>query len=217
VATLEFPSLVSLVADNQFDTIYHEHFSYFSLTTAERIFAAYGLTTFDVEELPTHGGSLRVFLRHREDSTHPVTARVATLRAREAAAGVTDLTYYAGFAESVKATKRKLLEFLIAAKREGQRIAGYGAPGKGTTLLNYCGIGRDFVDYTVDRNPHKQGKFLPGTHIPILAPDRLRQTRPDYLPVLPWNLNSEITEQMAHLREWGGRLVVPIPEVTVIA
>jgi len=216
VATLEFPHLVRLVADNQFDTIYHEHFSYFSLTTAERIFATHGLTTFDVEELPTHGGSLRLFLCHAGDGPRPVCDRVDALRAREAAAGVTGLAYYAGFAESVRATKRKLLEFLIGAKDEGRRIAGYGAPGKGNTLLNYCGIGPDFLDYTVDRNPHKHGKFLPGTRIPILAPDRLRETKPDYVLILPWNLTAEIVEQVAYVREWGGRFVVPIPEVKVL-
>jgi hypothetical protein len=216
VATLEFPHLVRLVADNQFDTIYHEHFSYFSLTTAERIFATHGLTTFDVEELPTHGGSLRLFLRHAGDGSRPVRDQVDALRAREAAAGVAGLAYYAGFAESVRATKRKLLEFLIGAKDEGRRIAGYGAPGKGNTLLNYCGIGPDFLDYTVDRNPHKHGKFLPGTRIPILAPERLRETRPDYVLILPWNLTAEIVEQVAYVREWGGRFVVPIPEVKVL-
>ncbi|MGH7278601.1 MAG: methyltransferase domain-containing protein [Candidatus Rokuibacteriota bacterium] len=217
VITLEVPHLMRLVADNQFDTIYHEHFSYFSFLTAERVFAAHGLTIFDVEELPTHGGSLRLYVRHTEDLSRPITGGVVELRARETAAGLTDLAYYASFGERVQDTKRRLLDFLISAKRQGRSIAGYGAPGKGNALLNYCGIRRDFLDYTVDRSPHKQGRFLPGTHIPILHPDALKATRPDYVLILPWNLTAEIVEQMAHVRDWGGRFVVPIPEVRVLA
>jgi SAM-dependent methyltransferase len=213
--TIEFPHLERLVADNQFDTIYHEHFSYFSLYAAERIFAAHALTLFDVEELPTHGGSLRIYARHREESGRPLTPRLLALRERELAAGTNTLAYYASFEERVRETKRKLLDFLIGAKREGKRIVGYGAPGKGNTLLNYCGIRTDFVDFTVDRSPHKQGKFLPGTHIPIHHPDRLREARPDYVLVLPWNLKDEIMEQLAYIREWGGRFVIPIPETRV--
>ncbi|HKM55078.1 MAG TPA: class I SAM-dependent methyltransferase [Isosphaeraceae bacterium] len=213
--TLEFPHLMRLMAENQFDTIYHEHFSYFSFTTVVKIFAAHGLTAFDVEELPTHGGSLRFYARHAEDASKPVGERVRELLAREASAGFKGLECYASFDEQVKETKRKLLAFLIKAKREGKSIAGYGAPGKGNTLLNFCGIRTDFVDYTVDRNPYKQGKFLPGTHIPIFAPDKIRETKPDYVLILPWNLKTEIKEQVSYIRDWGGRFVVPIPEVEV--
>jgi hypothetical protein len=215
VLTLEFPHLMRLMEENQFDTIYHEHFSYFSFLTAERIFAAHGFTLFDVEELSTHGGSLRIYARHVEDSSKVVSARVHELRAREESAGFARLDRYHSFAEQVKETKRKLLEFLIEAKHAGKRIAGYGAPGKGNTLLNFCGIRTDFLDYTVDRSPHKQGKFLPGTHIPIYPPDRIKQTRPDYLLILPWNLKDEIMKQNMYVREWGGQFVVPIPAVKV--
>ncbi|MGH7214258.1 MAG: methyltransferase domain-containing protein [Tepidisphaeraceae bacterium] len=213
--TMEFPHLQRLVEENQFDTIYHEHFSYFSLYAVERVFAHHGLVLFDVEELPTHGGSLRIYARHADDTTKPVGPRLAALRRREIELGYTRLETYSTFAERVKETKRKLLAFLIDAKRAGKRIAGYGAPGKGNTLLNYCGIRTDFLDYTVDRSPHKQGRFLPGTRIPILHPDTIRQTRPDYLLILPWNLREEIMTQQAHVRAWGGKFVVPIPEVRV--
>jgi 2-polyprenyl-3-methyl-5-hydroxy-6-metoxy-1,4-benzoquinol methylase len=215
VITMEFPHLSRLMRENQFDTIYHEHFSYFSLWTAEKIFAAHGIVLFDVEELNTHGGSLRIYGRHAEDLTKPVTERLKGLRTREITEGVNRVESYTGFSEQVKETKRKLLDFVIHARREGKTIAGYGAPGKGNTLLNYCGIRTDFIDYTVDRNPHKHGKFLPGTHIPILEPGRIRETRPDYLFILPWNLKDEIIEQNAYIREWGGRFVVPIPHVQV--
>jgi hypothetical protein len=215
VITVEFPHLLCLVSENQFDTIYHEHFSYFSFITAEKIFAAHGLTLFDVEELPTHGGSLRIYGRHDDDLSKPISGRVTALRTREQQAGVTDMAYYSAFGEQVKETKRKLLEFLILARREGKSVAGYGAPGKGNTLLNYCGIRTDFIDFTVDRNPYKQGKFLPGTHIPIHQPDKIKETQPDYVVVLPWNFKEEIMEQMSYIREWGGQFVVPIPEVKV--
>lgn len=215
VITVEFPHLLRLMAGNQFDTIYHEHFSYFSFTTIERIFAAHGLTLFDVEEYPTHGGSLRIYACHAEDSAKPVRERVLTMRQQEQAAGLTTLAAYRNFAEQVKETKRKLIEFLIEVKRQGKQIAGYGAPGKGNTLLNYCGIRSDFLDYTVDRNPYKHGKFLPGTHIPIYPPERIRQTRPDYVLILPWNFKDEIMGQMAEIREWGGKFVTPIPELQV--
>jgi 2-polyprenyl-3-methyl-5-hydroxy-6-metoxy-1,4-benzoquinol methylase len=215
VITMEFPHLMRLMEENQFDTIYHEHFSYFSLLTAEQVFAAHGLTIFDVEELATHGGSLRIYARHTADNTRPVGTRVTELRERERAAGFTRLEHYAAFAEQVKETKRKLLEFLIVARRAGKSIAGYGAPGKGNTLLNYCGIRTDFLDYTVDRNPFKHGKYLPGTHIPIFPTDKIQETRPDYLLILPWNLKDEIMRQMAGIRDWGGQFVVPIPEVKV--
>jgi hypothetical protein len=215
VITIEFPHLMRLIEENQFDTIYHEHFCYFSFLTAEKIFAAHGLTLFDVEELSTHGGSLRIYARHAEDSAKAVSDRVHELRKREESAGFATLERYHSFAEQVNETKRKLLEFLIQAKRAGKQIAGYGAPGKGNTLLNFCGIRTDFLGYTVDRSPHKQGKFLPGTHIPIYSPDHIRQTRPDYLLILPWNLKDEIMKQNAYIRDWGGQFVVPVPEVMV--
>ena len=215
IITLEFPHLVRLMEKNQFDTIYHEHFSYFSFLAAEKIFATHGLTLFDVDELPTHGGSLRIYAQHAEDTTHAMTSRVKELRTQEEAAGLTQMRTYDAFSEKVKETKRKLLEFLIKVKREGKTVCGYGAPGKGNTLLNYCGIRTDFLDYTVDRNPYKQGKFTPGTHIPILSPDRIRETRPDYLFILPWNFKDEIIGQMSYIRDWGGRFIVPIPEVRV--
>jgi len=217
VVTMEFPHLQRLMEQNQFDTIYHEHFSYLSFVVVERIFAAHGLTLFDVEELPTHGGSLRIYARHAEDGSKPVSTRADALRERERALGFEQLETYGRFDEQVKATKRNILDFLIGLKREGARIAGYGAPGKGNTLLNYCGIGTDFIDYTVDRNPYKQGKYTPGTHIPILAPERIRETRPDYVLILPWNLTAEITEQLDFVRAWGGRFIVPIPEPRLLA
>ena len=215
VITLEFPHLMRLVAENQFDTIYHEHFSYFSLLSATRILAAHGLVVYDVDELETHGGSLRVYACHAEDPLRPITPRVDTLRAHEIAAGLETLGYYADFADRVRETKQKLLDFLVAAKRAGKSIVGYGAPGKGNTLLNYCGIRTDFLDYTVDRNPYKHGKFLPGTHIPIHPPERIRETRPDFVLILPWNLRQEIVRQLAFIKEWGGQCLVPIPEVQV--
>jgi SAM-dependent methyltransferase len=218
VATFEFPHLLRLIEGNQFDTIYHEHFSYFSVLAASRIFAAHGLATVDVEELPTHGGSLRLSVRHAGDGSGAAGRSEAVDRVLEAerAAGLADVTTYGRFEEQARETKRALLEFLIDAKRAGRSIAGYGAAGKGNTLLNYCGIGRDFLDYVVDRNPHKQGRFLPGTHIPIHHPDRLAETRPDVVLVLPWNLRDEIAAQLDYVRGWGGQLVVPIPRVEVV-
>jgi len=216
VITMEFPHLLRLIEGNQYDTIYHEHFSYLSLFTTEKIFAGHGLKIFDVEELPTHGGSLRIYACHSDDPDRPVDVRVGELKAREEREGMGRLEYYRGFGEKVMATKRDLLDFLIRAKREGKRIAGYGAPGKGNTLLNYCGIRADLLEYTVDRNPYKHGKFLPGTHIPIFPTERIRETRPDYLLVLPWNLRDEIIAQLAYVREWGCRFVIPIPEVEVV-
>jgi SAM-dependent methyltransferase len=213
--TIEFPHLMRLVEENQFDTIYHEHFSYFSFLTADALFARHGLRVFDVEEVPTHGGSLRIYARHETDTARPLTERAGALRDREVAAGLETPGYYAAFGAQVRETKRKLLEFLIGARRAGKTVVGYGAPGKGNTLLNYCGIRTDFLDYTVDRSPHKQGKFLPGTHIPIHGPERIFETRPDYVLILPWNLKDEIMSQMAGVREWGGRFVVPIPETMV--
>jgi len=215
VVTVEFPHLVRLLEGNQFDTIYHEHFSYFSLGTARRIFERHGLSLFDVEELPTHGGSLRIYGRHAEEDEPAPGPRVEALAAHEAAAGMETLDPYLGFGARVERTKRRLLEFLVRAKDEGASVAGYGAPGKGNTLLNYCGIGTDFLDYTVDRNPYKHGRFTPGAHIPIHPPERLAETRPDYILILPWNLKDEIMAQLAYTQAWGARFVVPIPEVSV--
>jgi hypothetical protein len=217
VLTLEFPHLLRLVEGNQFDTIYHEHFNYFSLLTAERIFSTYGLVPFDVEELPTHGGSLRLYLRHAEDRSRPTSERVDAVMAQERQARLDRLAYYTSFDERVGGIKRDLLEFLIGAKRQGRAVAGYGAPGKGNTLLNSCGIRSDLLAYTVDRNPYKQGKFLPGSHIPIYSPAKIRETRPDYIFILPWNLRDEIMDQLSYVREWGGQFMVPIPEVRVHA
>jgi hypothetical protein len=213
--TLEFPHLVRLIEGNQFDTIYHEHFSYFSLLAVERIFAAHGLTVFDVDELWTHGGSLRIWARRTEDASRPVNDRVLALRRLEEAVGLSRLETYASFEERVQRTKHRLLQLLIDIRGQGKRVAGYGAPGKGNTLLNYCGIRTDFVDYTVDRNPHKHGRFLPGTHIPIHPPSRIEETRPDYVLILPWNLKDEIKTQLAHIRDWGGRFVLPIPDPVI--
>lgn len=216
VLTMEFPHLQRLIEQNQFDTIYHEHFSYLSFVVVHRIFAHHGITLFDVEELPTHGGSLRIYGCHAEDVGNPVSNRVGALLERERRLGMETLAYYAGFEERVKAAKRKLLEFLIGARREGKTVAGYGAPGKGNTLLNYCGIRTDLLDFTVDRSPHKQGNFLPGTRIPIFAPDKIRDARPDYVLILPWNLREEICRQLSYVEAWGGKFVVPIPEVQVL-
>ena len=215
VITMEFPHLQRLIEGNQFDTIYHEHFSYLSFSTVEQIFAAHGLVVFDVEELPTHGGSLRVYARHAHHAALPVGERVAALRSRELALGYRSMDRYLGFGQQVQQTKRELLAFLIEAKRQGKRVAGYGAPGKGNTLLNYCGIRTDFLDFTVDANPYKQGKYTPGTRIPILAPEALRSAKPDYVLILPWNLKDEIMAQADYIRQWGGRFVVPIPTVQV--
>jgi len=215
-ATLEFPHLQRLIEGNQFDTIYHEHFGYFSLLAVETIFAAHGLTIFDVEELWTHGGSLRIYARPAADASRPVGPRVVELRAREEAIGFRDMATYARFEERVRETKRRILELLITAKRAGKRIAGYGAPGKGNTLLNYCGIRTDFIDFTVDRNPYKHGRFLPGTHIPCFAPDKIDAEKPDYIFILPWNLKDEIMKQLAHTRAWGAKFIVPIPEPQIV-
>ena len=213
--TMEFPHLVQLIEQSQFDTIYHEHFSYFSLLTAERLFEAHGLCIFDVEELATHGGSLRIHAMHTP-TAKPATDRLVALRARERRGGYDHLGTYAGFEAKAKLVKRELLEFLTNAKRQGKRVAGYGAPGKGNTLLNYCGIGPDLLPYTVDRSPHKQGRFTPGTHVPIYPPAHIADTRPEYVLILPWNLKDEITAQLAYIREWHGRFVVPIPSLQVL-
>jgi SAM-dependent methyltransferase len=216
VITLEFPHLMRLMEENQFDTIYHEHLSYFSLVTARDLFDRHGLRTFDVEELPTHGGSLRIYVCHQENDQRPTGERVADLLFREKQAGFKTIEYYLSFGERVKKTKRKLLEFLIATKNQGKSVVGYGAPAKGNTLLNYCGIRSDLLDYTVDRSPHKQEHFLPGTHIPIYRPEKVKETRPDYVMILPWNLKEEVMGQMRYIRDWGGQFIVPIPEVKVL-
>jgi SAM-dependent methyltransferase len=215
VLTLEFPHLLRLIELNEFDTIYHEHFSYFSMLTTVRILEAHGLRAFDVEELSTHGGSLRVYACRADAKTHPVAATVAKVIADEEKAGLATLKGYESFALQVQQTKWALVEFLLKAAKEGKRVAGYGAPGKSATLLNYCGIGKDFIEYTVDRSPYKQGRFLPGSRIPIYHPDRIRETKPDYVVILPWNLKDEIKQQLQFIREWGGRFVVPIPKVSV--
>jgi len=215
IITMEFPHLLRLIEKNQFDTIYHEHFSYFSFLTVEKVFASHGLVLFDVEELPTHGGSLRIYARHNDDESKPVEARVEALKEKERNAGLAELEVYDNYAEKVKETKRKLLEFLIKIKRDGKSIVGYGAAAKGNTLLNYCGIRNDFLDYVVDLSPHKQNHYLPGTRIPILDPDTIKETKPDYVLILPWNLREEIMNQLEYIREWGGKFVVPIPEVHV--
>lgn len=215
VLTLEFPHLLRLIDRNEFDTIYHEHFSYFSIITTLRLMEAHGMRVFDVEELPTHGGSLRVYACRTESQTHALQPRVQRLLAEEEEAGLASLEGYESFARQVKQTKLSLLNFLLQAAQEGKSVAGYGAPGKSATLLHYCGISKDLIQYTVDRSPHKQGRFLPGTHIPIHHPDRIRETQPDYVVILPWNLKDEIIEQLQFIRKWGGRFVVPIPTLTI--
>jgi SAM-dependent methyltransferase len=214
VITPEFPHLLRLIEQIQFDTIYHEHFSYFSLLSAERILAHHGIDIFDVEELSTHGGSLRLYAGHR--NAQPILPSVGALRAREREGGLDCATPYAGFAARVAAVRQAIRQFFADAQRDGRRVAGYGAPAKGNTLLNHCGIGAAQMPFTVDRSPHKQGLLLPGSHIPILAPDAVFQSQPDFLFILPWNLSEEIMHQMAAIRAWGGRFVVPIPQLVVL-
>lgn len=214
--TMEFPHLLRLMQNNQFDTIYHEHFSYLSFLTVEKIFAKHGLKLFDVEELPTHGGSLRIFACHADDG-RPIGIRVSAMRKLERDHGLHDIATYRRFGEQVKETKRKLLAFLLDAKRDGKSVVGYGAPAKGNTLLNFCGVRTDLLEFTVDRSPHKQGRFLPGTHIPILPPDAIVSRKPDFVLILPWNLRDEVIQQMSCIRDWGGKFVVPIPEVKICA
>jgi SAM-dependent methyltransferase len=215
VITMEFPHLMRLIEENQFDTIYHEHFSYFSFTAVNRIFAYHDLKIFDVDELPTHGGSLRIYACHSEDQSKVTSESVENLLNREEVDGFKDLKLYLNFNEKIKATKRSILYFMNKSKNEGKSIVAYGAPAKGNTLLNYCGIRKDYIDYTVDRSPHKQGYFLPGTHIPIYHPDKIKETQPDYIVILPWNLKDEIMQQMAHIRKWNGRFVTLISEVKI--
>ncbi len=216
VATFEFPHLMRLMDENQFDTIYHEHWSYLSLGTTRKVFAAHGMTVFDVEELSSHDGSLPLFIKHDNDDSKPVTVRVNELLEREEAFGLSHLATYELFSEKVKATKRALLETLIQVKNDGGSIAVYGAAGKGNTLLNYCGIGVDFIDYACDRSPYKHGRYTPGTHIPIYSPERIAETKPDYVLILPWNLKKEIMAQLAYIGDWGGRFIIPIPEAAIL-
>ncbi len=215
VLTVEFPQLLRTLEGNQFDQIYQEHYCYFSLITLQKVFGAHGMTIFDLDEIPTHGGSLRIYVRHTEDESKPVTTAVTDMADLEVASGLTRPETYHAFAENVKTVKRDLLEFCIQAKREGKTIVGYGAPGKGNTTLNYCGIREDFIDYVVDRNPYKHGKYLPGSHIPVHPTERIVETKPDYVLILPWNLKDEISQQLEYVREWGAKLVVASPRLTV--
>ena len=216
VVTMEFPHLLRLMAGNQFDTVYHEHYSYLSLHAVDALFQRHGLDIFDVQELGTHGGSLRIFAQRRDSGPHAETEAPSRVRQDEQNAGLLQRATYDAFKERVARTKRRLLTFLIEAKEAGKRVVGYGAPAKGTTLLNYCGVRTDLVEYTVDRNPHKQGRLLPGVRIPVHPPERILHDRPDYVLILPWNIADEIVAQMAEVREWGGRFVVAIPELTVL-
>jgi len=216
VVTMEFPHLMRLMDDCQIDTIYHEHYSYFSFLAVEKVFGAHGLAVFDVEQLPTHGGSLRIYAQHRNSGRHSQTARVAELRHREVRENFGRLEHYLSFGRRAEFIKRQLREFLEVARRSGKRVACYGAPAKGNTLLNYCGIGTELIDYTVDRSPHKQGRYLPGSHIPIYAPEKIMETRPDYILILPWNLRDEILTQMGGARAWGAQFIIPIPKPTVL-
>lgn len=216
VVTVEFPHLVRMIQDNLFDTIYHEHFSYFSFFAVERVFATNGLHIFDVESVDTHGGSLRIYAERATAKRHPSSPSVDQLRLAEARFGINKLETYTRYTEQVERTKRELLECLIGLRSVGKRIIGYGVPGKGNTLLNYCGIRSDFLEYMVDKNPYKQGKFTPGTRIPIFSPDKIRETKPDYILVMPWNIKTEIMEQLAFVRSWGAKFIVPLPTVAVI-
>jgi 2-polyprenyl-3-methyl-5-hydroxy-6-metoxy-1,4-benzoquinol methylase len=218
VITFEFPHLLRLIEGSQFDTVYHEHYSYLSFIAMEKVFAHHGLTLFDVEELPTHGGSLRIFARHVENQAplFATTERVAAMKKQEVDFGLTKMETYTAFDEEVKATKRKLLKFLIQAKEEGKKVVCYGAAAKGVTLLNYCGVREDLVEYVVDKSPHKQNHLIPGVHVPIYRPEKIFETKPDYVLILPWNLQKEISAEMVGIKEWGGRFVVPIPEVMVL-
>ena len=216
IITLEFPHILQLIQKNQFDTIYHEHFSYFSLFTTQKIFSFHGLTIFDVEEIPTHGGSLRVYLKHLESENISINQKVGILLEKEKQFGLDNIFTYTNFTKNVEKVKEKLQEFFITAKKSGKKIVCYGAAAKGNTLLNYCKIGNNFIDYVVDQNPYKQKLFLPGTHIPIKDPDEIRKTKPDYVVIIPWNLKVEIMEQMNYIQDWGGKFMIPIPEVSII-
>ena len=216
IITFEFPHLIQLVKQRQFDTIYHEHFSYFSFYTIEKIFLYHGLKIFDVEKLTTHGGSLRIYGCHVDDSTKSISNNVDRLRDNEITEGITNLEYYANFQENIFTIKREILDFFIGAKKNNKKICGYGAPGKGNTLLNFCGIRTDFLAFTVDKNPYKQGKFLPGTHIPIYPPEKIAEYKPDYIFILPWNLKNEIINQLGFTGKWGAKFVIPIPKIEIV-
>jgi C-methyltransferase C-terminal domain len=217
VITMEFPHLLNLIQQNQFDTIYHEHFSYFSLLAVDKIFAQHGIVLFDVEQFPTHGGSLRIYGRHQENWERPIGENIDRLKSAERSAGLEEISTYHAFASQIQAIKRQLLTFLIQAQERGQQVVGYGAPAKGNTLLNYCGVKADLLAYTVDASPHKQNMLLPGTRIPVYAPQQIFETQPDYVLILPWNIRQEIMESMEQIRQWGGQFVVPIPELTILA
>ena len=215
VITMEFPHLVKLIENNQFDTIYHEHFSYFSFTTVSRIFEAHGLVMFDVDEIPTHGGSLRIYAGHKEDTSKSISDKVGELLERENSIGISDLNYYKGFGEKVSRIKMDLLQFLAEQKKNNKKVAAYGAAAKGNTLLNYCGISNDVIRFVVDASPYKQGKFLPGSHIPILKEEIIREEKPEFILILPWNIKEEIINQLSYIREWGGQFVISIPELQI--
>ena len=216
VITLEFPHLMRLIEENQFDTIYHEHFSYLSFRTVTRIFSKEGMVLFDVDELPTHGGSLRIYAGHQEERSKELSVNVEALHGKESAAGMDDLSYYLGFQDKANEVKYELLSFLLAQKREGKKVVAYGAAAKGNTLLNYCGIKKDLIEFVVDASPHKRGKFLPGSHIPVVAEGEIRKVKPDFVLILPWNIREEIIEQLNYIREWGGNFLLSIPEPIVI-
>jgi len=216
IMTFEFPHLLQLVDNNQFDTIYHEHFFYYSLLSIQAIFKKHEMKIFDVQELSTHGGSIRIFITRESNNDRPVSNNVKRIIELEKEKGYLDVDFYTSFDQKVQQTKREILRLLIDLKSQGKTIAGYGAPGKGNTLLNYCGIRRDFIEYTVDRNPNKHGYFLPGSLIPIFHPDKIKQTKPDYIFILPWNLKDEIMQQISYVRDWGGKFIVPIPEPVII-
>lgn len=215
VITMEFPHFVKLIENNQFDTIYHEHFSYFSFTTVSRIFEAHGLVMFDVDEIPTHGGSLRIYAGHKEDTSKSISDKVGELLERENSIGISDLNYYKGFCEKVSRIKMDLLQFLAEQKKNNKKVAAYGAAAKGNTLLNYCGISNDVIRFVVDASPYKQGKFLPGSHIPIVKEEMIREEKPEFILILPWNIKEEIINQLSYIREWGGQFVISIPELQI--
>jgi hypothetical protein len=216
IITMEFPHLVQLVDNNQFDTIYHEHFSYLSLYTVKQIFKSQGLEIFDVDEIPTHGGSLRIYAMHESSGTSEISPKVQALLEKERAKGIDNLSYYQGFQQRAQRIKFGMLSFLLEQQRGGKKVAAYGAAAKGNTLLNYCGVRNDLIEFVVDASPHKQGKFLPASHIPVVHEDHLKQTRPDYVIILPWNLRDEIMNQLSYIREWGGKFVIPIPDLQIV-
>jgi hypothetical protein len=216
VITMEFPHLMQLVDNNQFDTIYHEHFSYLSFFTVKQVFESQGLEMFDVEEIPTHGGSLRIYVKHKENQTHSVSERVNQLLKKETEKGIAILAYYDNFQQKALKVKLDLTDFLIQQKRAGKRVGAYGAAAKGNTLLNYCGIKSDFIDFVTDANPHKQNKWLPASHIPVVNEKYLRDQKPDFVIILPWNLKQEVMQQLAYIKEWGGQFVIPIPHLQII-